>query len=84
MKFQVEVLCFVTPCSIVVGYQRFRRTCFLHFQGGGIMNLWNVGTRPQNYTASQPWRSQLESSRAWKTQNSHKVWRRGELIWKNI
>jgi hypothetical protein len=33
--FQVEVLWVVTPCSVVVGYQRFRDQCCLHLQGEG-------------------------------------------------
>jgi hypothetical protein len=31
--FQVEVLSVVTPCSVVVGYQRFGGSCCLHLQG---------------------------------------------------
>jgi len=30
--FQVEFFCFVTPCSIVIGYRRFRGQCCLHLQ----------------------------------------------------
>jgi len=30
--FQVEVFWVVTPCSVVVGYQRFRVPCFIHLQ----------------------------------------------------
>jgi len=33
MKIQVEALWVMTPCSDVVGYQRFRGTCCLHFRG---------------------------------------------------
>jgi hypothetical protein len=33
VMFQVEVFWFVTPCSVVVGYQRFRGPCCLHLQG---------------------------------------------------
>jgi len=29
MKFQDVVICFVTPCSGVVGYRRFRGPCCL-------------------------------------------------------
>jgi hypothetical protein len=32
-KIQVKVLCGVTPCSVVVGYQRFGGSCCLHLQG---------------------------------------------------
>jgi len=31
--FQVEVLCVVTPCCVVLGHRRFRGTCCLHVQG---------------------------------------------------
>jgi hypothetical protein len=31
--FQFEVICIVTSCSVVVGYQRFRGPCCLHLQG---------------------------------------------------
>jgi len=47
MIFQVKVLGVMTPCSVVVGYQRF-------------MDLLNVGILPQHYTASQPSRRRLE------------------------
>jgi len=30
VKIQVEVSCVVTPCSVVVGYDRFGRPCCLH------------------------------------------------------
>jgi hypothetical protein len=38
--FQVEVFWVVTPCSVLVGYQRFRVPCCLHLQGevGGSQN----------------------------------------------
>jgi hypothetical protein len=32
VTFQVDVFWIVTPCSVVVGYQRFRGPCCLHFQ----------------------------------------------------
>jgi hypothetical protein len=44
---QVDVFWVLTPCSIVVGYQRFRSPCCLHLQG-------EVGILPTHYTASQP------------------------------
>jgi len=60
-KLQFEVLWVTTPCSILVGYRRFRGPCCLHLQGwnedGGSMDLWNVGILPQHNTASQPSRS---------------------------
>jgi len=31
--FQVEVFSVVTPCSVAVGYQRFRNPRCLHLQG---------------------------------------------------
>jgi len=33
MKFQVEFLRIVTPCGVVVGYQRFEEAVCLHLQG---------------------------------------------------
>jgi hypothetical protein len=33
MKIHVEVFWIVTPCGIVVGYQRFGGPCCLHLQG---------------------------------------------------
>jgi hypothetical protein len=33
VMFKVEVSRVVTPCSAVVGYQRFTGTCCLHLQG---------------------------------------------------
>jgi hypothetical protein len=40
VKVHVEIFIVVTPCSIVVGYQRFRSLCCLHLQGedGGSMD----------------------------------------------
>jgi hypothetical protein len=32
MMFHGEVFCVMTPCSVVVGYQRFRGPCCLHLQ----------------------------------------------------
>jgi hypothetical protein len=33
VEIQVEFFWFVTPCSVVVGYQRFGGFCCLHLQG---------------------------------------------------
>jgi hypothetical protein len=33
VMIQVEVFCVVMPCSVVVGYHRFRGPCCLHRQG---------------------------------------------------
>jgi hypothetical protein len=33
VKVQVEVFWVVTPYSVVVGYQRFEVSCYLHLQG---------------------------------------------------
>jgi hypothetical protein len=33
VKIQVEAFWVVTPCSVAVGYQRFRGPCCLHLQG---------------------------------------------------
>jgi hypothetical protein len=32
VMFQVQVFWIVTPCSVVVGYQRFGEPCCLHLQ----------------------------------------------------
>jgi len=60
VKIQVKVFWVVTPCVIVVGYQRFRRPCspYLHPEGRVSMDFQIVGIKPQHYTASQhrrPW-----------------------------
>jgi hypothetical protein len=46
-----RLLVFVTPCSVVVEYQRSRG--HLHPEDGGSWDLCNVGTLPQHYTTSQ-------------------------------
>jgi len=46
VMFQVKVFWDVTPCSVLVGYQRFRGPCCLHLQG--------------EVKASHPRRPQLE------------------------
>jgi len=33
---QVEIFWVIRPCSVVVGYQRFRGPCCLHLQGEGV------------------------------------------------
>jgi hypothetical protein len=43
VMFQVKVFWVVTPCSVVVGYQCFRRPCCLHLQSCGLWRrvvLW--------------------------------------------
>jgi hypothetical protein len=45
---QVVVFWVMTPCSVVVGYQRFR------VEDGGSKDLRSVHIIPQHYTASQP------------------------------
>jgi hypothetical protein len=37
VMFQVEVFRIVTPCSVVVGYQRFRGPCCVHLQGYDVV-----------------------------------------------
>jgi len=32
VMFQVEVLCVVKTCSVVLGYEHFRGPCYLHLQ----------------------------------------------------
>jgi hypothetical protein len=36
-KFLIIGLCFVMPCSLIGGYQRFGGTCCLHLQGEPVM-----------------------------------------------
>jgi len=62
VKIQVEIFMVVTPCSFVVGYQRFRGSWCLHPENEENMYVWNVGILPQYYTASQSIRPQLEIS----------------------
>jgi hypothetical protein len=64
MKIQLEVFWVVTPCSVVLGKQRFRGPCRLHLQdedGGGMVPR-NVGTLSQHYMKSQLRRSRFEFS----------------------
>jgi hypothetical protein len=54
----------VTPCSVIDTYQRFRETCYLHFEGNFYpedvvsMFLRIVGIFLTGYTASHPRRQQ--------------------------
>jgi len=52
----------VTSC-VVAGYQCFRGPCCPYPEDGGSMVLRNVGILPEQYTASQPRRPQLEHHR---------------------
>jgi hypothetical protein len=54
-KIQVAVLNVMTPCSDVVGYQRFRGTSrlTLYHEDGGSHVLWTVGILLHHYTVSQ-------------------------------
>jgi len=62
VMFQAEVFWVVTPCNIVVRYQRFGDPYSLQDpQDGGSMDLRNVGILPQHYTASQLRRPRLIS-----------------------
>jgi hypothetical protein len=61
VKIQVEVFWVVTPCNVMVVYQRVRGPCYLHLHpadGSGI-DLRHVGILPQHYTASQARRARL-------------------------
>jgi len=40
---QVEIFWLLTPCSVVLGYQRFRRPCCLHIQSDGKA-IWTSET----------------------------------------
>jgi len=39
MMFQVEILCVMTPCSVMVGYQTFRGSYFFHLQDNNTQDL---------------------------------------------
>jgi len=54
--FQVEVFWVVTPCGVVVGYQRFGGPCCLHFQGEAA----GVEEKGYRYTNSITRRHNLE------------------------
>jgi hypothetical protein len=43
VRIQVDVFWVVTPCSVAVGYQRFRGPSCLHLQGGEGMDLSVLG-----------------------------------------
>jgi hypothetical protein len=50
--FQVEVFWFLTPCSVVVGYQRFRGPCCIHLQGDVAGMEENAGDFPLKMEAA--------------------------------
>jgi len=81
---QVKIFWVVTPCGVVVGYQRFGGPLCLHLQGedGGSVDLWNFGILPQHYTASLSRIHRLKTS-ACKTQNSLRspVWNANWVLW---
>jgi hypothetical protein len=47
-KIQVVIFRVLTPCSDVVGYERFGRLCFLHLQGEVKLVSYQVTTRRHN------------------------------------
>jgi len=53
VKIQVEVFRVVTPCNVVIVYQRFGGpNCFtLHPEDKGNMDLWNVSILAQHFIA---------------------------------
>jgi len=58
------------PKDLDLNYTYLQPCCVhLHPADGGSMDLRNVTILPQNYTASQPSRSRLESSPPWIPQN---------------
>jgi len=62
MKSQVEVFWFVTPCSGMVGYQRFGETFCLHLQGKVRIEAAiysDMLVLPHPYTVSETRRIQL-------------------------
>jgi hypothetical protein len=59
----------VTPCSVVVGYQRFRGPCRLHLHGGenAIQEVWNSEEFVSNHSTERQNPEDLDL----KHQNSH-------------
>jgi len=52
IEVHVAVFWVVTPCSDVVGYQRFGRPCCIHLQGEvGILPTMSQPRRPRVFTA---------------------------------
>jgi hypothetical protein len=51
-EVQEEIFWVMTPCSVVVGYQRFRGLHYPEYRGS--MDFRSYGILPQQYTASQP------------------------------
>jgi hypothetical protein len=51
MIFQVEVFWVVTPCSVVVGYQRFRGSCCRHLHGP--LERWYPTTTLHGFTTQK-------------------------------
>jgi hypothetical protein len=54
MQIGVEIFWVMTPCSVVVGYQRFGRSCCPHLQAEGNKVLRNFGILPHHFTALRP------------------------------
>jgi len=54
---QVEVFWVVTSCSFVVGYQRYRAPCCLHFHLRGHYMV-SQSRRPR-FEISPPWKSRI-------------------------
>jgi hypothetical protein len=48
VKIQVEVFWVLTPCVVMVGYQRFRGPCCLHLQGQEILASYHNTTWRHN------------------------------------
>jgi hypothetical protein len=63
---EVVVLWVVTPCSVVVGYQRFVGRCYFHLQGSPKLLLSNHHTTrrgsPENHDFFLHCREKLKSS----------------------
>jgi len=66
MKIQVVVSWFLTPYSDVVGYQRYRGSCWppstFHLEDGGSTVLRNFGILPHYSTTLQSRRPRLQAS----------------------
>jgi hypothetical protein len=51
VRIQVEIFRVVMPCSVVVGYQRFRGSCCLHLQGE--VTAWSSETLVSYHSTSR-------------------------------
>jgi hypothetical protein len=58
IEIQVQFFWVVTPCSVVVGYQRFGGPCCLHLQGEVTMEAAEYSETLTSYITTQRYNSQ--------------------------